>query len=58
MKIYIQRGGGTQPYYVTFIASNGEPIAHTENYAYKADATNAANLIKREAGTATIVDKT
>lgn len=56
MKIHIRKGNFTQPYYVSFVANNGKTIAHTENYASKANAKNAAELIKAEAGSATIVD--
>lgn len=56
MKFYINRSG-TQ-YYVTFVASNGATIAHTERYTTKANAKNAAELIKSQGGSASIIDNT
>ena len=56
MKLYILKSDSTGEFWLTFVARNGETIAHTENYKQKASARHAAELIKEQGGAAEIID--
>jgi uncharacterized protein YegP (UPF0339 family) len=56
MKFRIRRSGSE--FYVTFVARNGETLGHTENYTSKASAKHCAEILREQAGSATIVDDT
>lgn len=57
MKIEIRRSANNQ-YYVRLVAGNNKIVADTETYVSKQGAQHAAELLKREAAAATIVDLT
>ncbi|MDH4116919.1 MAG: DUF1508 domain-containing protein [Acidimicrobiia bacterium] len=57
MKYKVQKSASGQ-YWFTIVASNGQKLAHSEQYAAKASAIAAANTIKGEGGSGTIVDLT
>ena len=57
MNIYIWDSANGQ-YYFTIVASNGKTLATSETYWNKSDCRSAADLIKREASSATILDLT
>lgn len=57
MTIVISKSkSATQPYYFYVRASNGEKICHSETYVTKTSCRHAAELLKKEAGDASIVD--
>jgi uncharacterized protein YegP (UPF0339 family) len=45
-------------YWWRAVASNGEPLGHSEMYRRKADCQHAVNILKREAASATVYDET
>lgn len=57
VKIYLNDSTNGQ-YYFTIVASNYKTLATSETYWNKSDCRSAAELIKREASSATILDMT
>ena len=55
MKIEIRHSTNGQ-YYWRIVASNGEPLAHSETYRHKADARSAAESVKANAAGAPVID--
>lgn len=45
-------------FYFRIKAANGEKVAQSEGYTQKQSALNTVNLIKREAGSAQVIDLT
>ncbi|GHF13458.1 YegP family protein [Pseudolysinimonas yzui] len=59
MKFQIVKGkSATQPYFWRIVASNGQTLAVSENYAQKASAKSAVESVKKSAGAATVEDLT
>lgn len=59
MKFQIVKGkSATQPYFWRIVASNGQTLAVSENYAQKASAKSAIESVKKSAGGATVEDLT
>lgn len=58
MKITIRRSTSSGQYWFTIVASNGQKLAASEQYTTKASAMHAAELIKGNAGGASIEDLT
>ncbi len=57
MKFHIVKGKSkTQPYFWRIVASNGQTLAVSENYASKASAKSAVESVMKNAGGATIED--
>jgi uncharacterized protein len=57
MRFVIQKSSNNQ-YYFTIEGGNYEKLATSETYVSKTSAQNTINVIKREAATATVVDRT
>jgi uncharacterized protein YegP (UPF0339 family) len=55
MKFEIRRASGGQ-YYWRIVANNGQVLATSETYYNKADARSAAEIVKRGAAGAPILD--
>jgi uncharacterized protein YegP (UPF0339 family) len=58
VQFVIQDSSDGQYYLEVLAGGNNATIAVTETYKRKADARNAADLLQRDGGSATIVDKT
>jgi len=59
MKFQIVKGkSATQPYFWRIVASNGQTLAVSENYAQKASAKSAIESVKKSAGGASVEDLT
>lgn len=59
MKFEIVKGTSeTQPYHWRIVASNGQILASSENYADKSSAKSAVESVMKNAAGATIVDLT
>lgn len=58
MQFVIQDSSDGQYYLEVLASGNNATIAVTETYKRKEDARNAAELLKRDGGSAAIVDKT
>ena len=59
MKFEIVKGkSATQPYFWRIVASNGQTLAVSENYAAKASAKSAVESVIKSAGGATVEDLT
>lgn len=58
MRIVIREGRGPQPYYFTIESDNYRKLATSEMYLRKSDARDAAELVKSQAGAASIVEAT
>jgi len=59
MKFEIVKGtSAAEPYYWRIVASNGQTLAVSENYAQKASAKSAVESVITSAGGAAIVDLT
>jgi uncharacterized protein len=58
MKFEIHKSDAAQPYTFRIVASNGQTVAVSENYAAKASAVSAIESIKAHAGDATVDDLT
>ena len=59
MKFQIVKGtSATQPYFWRIVASNGQTLAVSENYAQKASAKSAVESVMKSAGGATVEDLT
>lgn len=59
MKFQIVKGkSATQPFFWRIVASNGQTLAVSENYAQKASAKSAIESVKKSAGGATVEDLT
>lgn len=57
MKFQIVKGSSaTQPYFWRIVASNGQTLAVSENYAQKASAKSAIESVMKNAAGATIDD--
>jgi uncharacterized protein YegP (UPF0339 family) len=57
MKFQIVKGkSATQPYFWRLVASNGQTLAVSENYAQKASAKSAIESVKKSAGGASVED--
>lgn len=57
MKFQIVKGkSATQPYFWRIVASNGQTLAVSENYAQKASAKSAVESVKKSAGGASVED--
>jgi uncharacterized protein YegP (UPF0339 family) len=57
VNIWIQDSADGQ-FFFTIVGKNYERLAHSETYRYKSDCKSTAELIKREAGSASILDLT
>ena len=59
MKFQIVKGASaTQPYFWRIVASNGQTLAVSENYAQKASAKSAVESVMKNAAGATVDDQT
>lgn len=58
MKFEILKSNAAQPYHWRVVASNGQVLATSENYASKQSAKSACESVKKSAGGADIVDRT
>ncbi len=58
MKFQISKSSAVQPYRFSIMATNGQVLATSENYASKASARSACESIKKSASGADIVDST
>lgn len=59
MKFQIVKGkSAAQPYFWRIVASNGQTLAVSENYAQKASAKSAIESVKKSAGGASVEDLT
>ena len=58
MKFEILKSSAAQPYRWRIVASNGQVLATSENYASKQSAKSACESVKKSAGAAEIVDLT
>lgn len=58
MKFRIKKSTAAQPYTFSIVASNGQTLAASENYAAKASALSAIESIRANAADAEIEDLT
>lgn len=58
MKFEIRKSTAAQPYRWRIVASNGQVLATSENYASKQSAKDACESVKKSAGSAEIIDLT
>lgn len=58
MKFQINKSSSTGQYWFAIKASNGQTLAHSEQYAAKQSARNAIDTIKAGASGATVEDLT
>jgi uncharacterized protein len=59
MKFQIVKGkSATQPYFWRIVASNGQTLAVSENYAAKASAKSAIESVRKSAAGAKVEDLT
>lgn len=58
MKFQIHKSDAAQPYTFRIVASNGQTVAVSENYAAKASALSTIESIKANVGDATVEDLT
>ncbi|WP_284292722.1 YegP family protein [Luteimicrobium album] len=58
MKFTIQKSEKTGQYWFRIVASNGNILASSEQYAQKSSAVSAVESIKQRAGDAEVVDET
>jgi uncharacterized protein YegP (UPF0339 family) len=58
VKFEILRSNAAQPYRWRIVASNGQVLATSENYASKQSARSACESVQKSAGSAEIVDPT
>jgi uncharacterized protein YegP (UPF0339 family) len=57
MTFEVRDAAGGQ-FYWRIVASNGEPLAHSETYRHKVDCEKAVQSVKANAWNASVVDKT
>jgi hypothetical protein len=58
VKFEIRKSSAHQPYHWRIVASNGQVLATSENYASKQSAKSACESVIKSAGDAEIVDLT
>jgi uncharacterized protein len=58
VKFEIHKSAAAQPYRWRIVASNGQVLATSENYATKQSAKSACESVQKSAGSAEIVDLT
>ncbi len=58
MKFEILKSSAAQPYRWRIVATNGQVLATSENYASKQSAKSACESVRKSAGSADLVDLT